>query len=207
MYLLVAHKRIQSLLQGYELSLEDVYSMQMMCAYEVRLSRAFPGCSYKYSYTFQTVSLGYSAFCPLFTEDEWEGFEYALDLYFWYDSGFGSPVARALGSGYVLELLSRLTSTPISLKPPLTSTFSVNTTLDGNPTTFPLDQPLYVDATHEVVIVNILTALNLTSLSGLEEDGPPSPKKMKRGRKWRASRVAPFASNMQLQCEWSIAFV
>lgn len=27
--------RIQSLLEGYELSLEDVYSMQMMCAYEV----------------------------------------------------------------------------------------------------------------------------------------------------------------------------
>lgn len=34
-YLLAAHMRIQSLLEGYELSLEDVYSMQMMCAYEV----------------------------------------------------------------------------------------------------------------------------------------------------------------------------
>ena len=31
----------------------------------------------------QTVALGYSAFCGLFTEEEWEGFEYALDLYFW----------------------------------------------------------------------------------------------------------------------------
>ncbi|KIM23174.1 hypothetical protein M408DRAFT_332472 [Serendipita vermifera MAFF 305830] len=181
-YLVDAQQRIQSLLEGYELSMEDLYAMQMMCAYE-------------------TVSLGYSSFCSLFTKDEWEGFEYALDLYFWYDSGFGSPVARALGSGYVLELLSRLTSTPISLhpEPPLTSTFSVNHTLDGNPTTFPLDQPLYVDATHEVVIVNIVTALNLTTISGLEEDGPPTPRKMKRGRKWRASRVAPFASNVQFQ--------
>jgi len=137
----------------------------------------------------------------LFTEEEWEGFEYALDLYFWYDSAFGSPVSRALGSGYVLELLSRLTHTPISHTTPLTtnpSTFSVNLTLDTNPITFPLDQPIYVDATHEVVIVNILTALNLTSLFGADE--PPSWRRMKRGRKWISSRVAPFAANLQLQC-------
>jgi hypothetical protein len=73
----------------------------------------------------------------------------------------------------------------------------VNLTLDVNPTTFPLDQPIYVDATHEVVIVNIVTALNLTSLYG--EDEPPSGRRMKRGRRWISSRVAPFAANMQLQ--------
>lgn len=123
-----------------------------------------------------------------------------------YDSGFGSPVARALGSGYVLELLSRLTQTPIhkgSSSSPVAlinnpSTFSVNLTLDLNPVTFPLDQPLYVDATHEVVIVNILTALNLTILA---KEGQPSGTKMNRGRTWFSSRIAPFASNMQLQCE------
>lgn len=32
---------------------------------------------------FQTVALGYSKFCELFTEEEWEGFEYAMDLWFW----------------------------------------------------------------------------------------------------------------------------
>ncbi|KAG8816240.1 hypothetical protein FRC18_001111 [Serendipita sp. 400] len=180
-YLQEALQRIQGLLKGYTLTLEDVYTMQMMCAYE-------------------TVALGYSKFCELFTEEEWEGFEYAIDLYFWYDSGFGSPVARALGSGYVLELLSRLTETPIvsvSSQPTKSkTTFSVNTTLDSNSLTFPLDQPLYVDATHEVVIVNILTALNLTVLA---KDGPPSSAKMTRGRTWVSSRVAPFASNMQIQ--------
>ncbi|PVG01496.1 phosphoglycerate mutase-like protein [Serendipita vermifera] len=183
-YLRDAHIRIQGMLKGYDLTMEDVYTMQMMCAYE-------------------TVALGFSKFCSLFTQEEWEGFEYALDLYFWYDSGFGSPVARALGSGYVLELLSRLTKTPISshlhnmeplVKNP--STFSVNLTLDSNPTTFPLDQDIYVDATHEVVIVNILTALNLTALA---KDGPPSFKKMKRNRTWLTSRIAPFAANVQFQ--------
>lgn len=180
-YLEEARHRIQKMLHGYPLGIEDIYTMQMMCPYE-------------------TVALGYSKFCELFTEEEWEGFEYALDLYFWYDSGFGSPVARALGSGYVLEMLSRLTQTPISghsspISDP-SKLFSVNTTLDSDSLMFPLDQPLYVDATHEVVIVNILTALNVTVLA---EDGPPGYTKMKRGRRWITSRIAPFASNVQVQ--------
>jgi hypothetical protein len=62
----------------------------------------------------QTVALGYSKFCELFTKEEWDGFDHALDLYFWYGSGFGSPVARVQGIGYVQELVARLTHTPIA---------------------------------------------------------------------------------------------
>lgn len=152
--------------------------MQTMCAYE-------------------TDALGYSAFCPLFTQAEWEGFEYAWDIYFWYNSGFGSPVARAQGSGYVLELLSRLTHTVVTAN--LTSNpslFSLNTTLDNDSTTFPLNNALYSDATHEVVMINVYAALNLTVLA---RDGPLSATKMKRNRSWVSSRVAPFGSNMQIQ--------
>lgn len=36
-----------------------------------------------------------------------------FDLNFWYSSGFGSPVGRAQGIGYVQELVARLTQTPI----------------------------------------------------------------------------------------------
>ena len=36
-----------------------------------------------------------------------------LDLGFWYGGGFGSPLARAQGIGYVQELVARLTKTPI----------------------------------------------------------------------------------------------
>ncbi|KAG8816269.1 hypothetical protein FRC17_000379 [Serendipita sp. 399] len=180
-YLQEAHHRIQGLLDGYALSVEDLFAMQMLCAYE-------------------TVALGYSSFCPLFTEEEWEGFEYTNDLYFWYESGFGSPVARALGSGYVLELLSRLTQIPIrsssSQPTKSSSTFSVNTTLDADPLMFPLDQPLYVDATHDVILLYVITALNLTTLA---RDGSPSPDKMRRERTWVSSRIAPFASNMHIQ--------
>ena len=66
-----------------------------------------------------------------------------------YNSAFGSPVARAQGIGYVQELVARLTHTPIE-----THNSTTNSTLDDNPVTFPLGQSLYVDATHEVVILN-----------------------------------------------------
>lgn len=71
-----------------------------------------------------------------------------MDL-FRYDSAFGSPVARIQGIGYIEELVARLTHTPIE-----THNTSTNATLDDNPITFPLDQSLYVDATHEVVVLN-----------------------------------------------------
>jgi hypothetical protein len=35
----------------------------------------------------------------LFTYEEWEGYEYALDIAFSAGTGFGSPVGRAIGVG------------------------------------------------------------------------------------------------------------
>lgn len=115
--------------------------------------------------TSQTVALGYSVFCELFTEEEWEGFNYAsvffffflttvltrysLDLGFWYDSAFGSPVGRVQGVGYIQELVSRLTHTPIE-----TYNSSTNSTLHADDRIWPLNDNLYVDATHEVVVLN-----------------------------------------------------
>ena len=40
---------------------------------------------------------------------------YSLDLFFWYNSAFGSPFGKILGVGYVQELVARLTQTPISV--------------------------------------------------------------------------------------------
>lgn len=72
-----------------------------------------------------------------------------MDLSFWYDSAFGSPVARVQGVGYIQELISRLTHTPIE-----THNSSTNATLHDDSRTWPLDDVLYVDATHEVVVLN-----------------------------------------------------
>ena len=58
-YLKETVARLQQHIDGVKLDVSSVLSMQQLCAYE-------------------TVALGYSAFCDLFTEEEWKGFEYAL---------------------------------------------------------------------------------------------------------------------------------
>ncbi|EKM83174.1 hypothetical protein AGABI1DRAFT_33745 [Agaricus bisporus var. burnettii JB137-S8] len=171
-YLNEAQKRIAKDIKGFDLTIEDVYTMQQMCAYE-------------------TVALGYSKFCELFTEEEWEGFNYSLDLYFWYDSSFGSPLSRVLGVGWIQELVARLTHSPIAIH-----NTSTNSTLDDNPVTFPLDQSLYVDATHEVVVLHVITALNLTNFA---EQGPLPYTHIPKDLKFHSSELAPFATNVQLQ--------
>jgi len=57
-YLTGAKERLQKHLHGLDLTIEDIYIMQQLCPYE-------------------TVALGYSKFCELFTKEEWEGFDYA----------------------------------------------------------------------------------------------------------------------------------
>ena len=52
-----------------------------------------------------------------------------------------------MGIGWVQELVSRLTKTPLT-----TFDSSTNGTLDSSNITFPLDQPIYVDASHDTVI-------------------------------------------------------
>ncbi|KAJ3514761.1 hypothetical protein NMY22_g14639 [Coprinellus aureogranulatus] len=170
-YLKDARNRLAEQIPGFDLTIEHVYSMQMTCAYE-------------------TVALGYSKFCELFTQEEWEGFDYALDLSFWYGSAYGSPTAKIQGIGWVQELVSRLTRTPIK-----EHRFSTNSTLH-NDVTFPLGNSLYVDATHEVVVLNIITALNLTSFA---ENGPLPYTHIPKDRTFRVSELAPFATNVQFQ--------
>lgn len=89
-----------------------------MCAYEVShaeisLIRVVEANIY------QTVALGYSTFCNLFTKKEWKGFQYRWDLFWYYYGSFGSSTAKAQGIGYVEELLSRLTHSKLAVLLPL----------------------------------------------------------------------------------------
>ncbi|PIL29397.1 hypothetical protein GSI_09449 [Ganoderma sinense ZZ0214-1] len=172
LYLQDARARLNSQIEGIELSIEDVYTMQQLCPYE-------------------TIALGYSKFCELFTEEDWRGFDYSVDLNFWYNSAFGSPTARALGVGYIQELVSRLTNTRISVH-----NSSTNATINDNPSTFPLGQSIYVDATHDTVVLNVLTALNLLNFAA---DGPLPSDHIPVNRSFKTSHLAPFASNVQFQ--------
>ena len=58
-YLKDTVSRLQTYISGVELDTSSVFSMQELCVYE-------------------TVALGYSTFCDLFTDEEWEGFDYAI---------------------------------------------------------------------------------------------------------------------------------
>ncbi|KAL4077052.1 histidine phosphatase superfamily [Scleroderma yunnanense] len=170
-YLDKALKRLQRHVSGMELTVADLFSMQETCAYE-------------------TVALGFSKFCELFTEEEWEGFDYAYDINFWYGVAFGSPFSKALGIGYVQELVSRLTKTPID-----NHNSSTNATLH-NSITFPLGHSLYVDATHEVVVMNVIAALGLTSFAKM---GPLPTDHIPYERSFKTSEIAPFSTNVQFQ--------
>jgi Histidine phosphatase superfamily (branch 2) len=136
-YLKDATKRIQSQITGFNWTLNDSYNAQSLCAYE-------------------TVALGYSSFCSLFTYDEWKGYEYSADLSFAGNNAFQSPTGRAVGIGWVQELLARLQHHTID--GPMAN---VNWTLDSNPETFPINQRLNFDFSHDTNIMSILTAFGL----------------------------------------------
>ncbi|WAQ83763.1 hypothetical protein PtA15_4A211 [Puccinia triticina] len=117
--------------------------------------------------------------------------DYYSDLMFWYAYSFGSPTAAAIGKGWVEELVSRLTQEPIK-----NYDSSTNSTLDSNPITFPLDQPIYVDATHDTVISCIVVALNLTSLAS---EGPLPTRFIPKKQSFVSSHISPFAGNLHAQ--------
>ncbi|KLT42693.1 phosphoglycerate mutase-like protein [Cutaneotrichosporon oleaginosum] len=170
-FLKSARKRLQELMNGYELTLHDVINMMDLCPYE-------------------TVALGHSAFCSLFTEKEWRGYQYRNDIYWWYAASFGSPVARAEGLGWMQELTARLTHTPLTQ-----FNSSVNSTLHDD-IHFPVNEPLYVDFTHDTTFAQLLPTLNLTTFAS---QGPPPLDHIPKNWPFVSSKFAPFATNLQVQ--------
>ncbi|WFD19068.1 hypothetical protein MCAP1_001286 [Malassezia caprae] len=168
-YLKDALKRWQKNIHGLNLTIEDMFNIIQVCPYE-------------------TAGMGFSKFCSLFTKEEWEGFEYDGDLKFQGNSGFMSPMGRAMGIGYVQEFLARVSNHTI------TNATSQNTTLDRNETYFPLDQRLYADFTHDSAIVNILTAFNLTQIGDHLKATKPN-----KNRRFRASAIVPFGARVAFE--------
>ncbi len=163
--------RFNSEATGIKFGSADIINMLQLCAYE-------------------TVALGYSSFCELFSEEDWINFEYYYDISFYYNNGPGSPVSAAQGKGYLDEFLARATG-----KFPQPNS-SLNATYDDSNITFPLDQPIYADATHEVVVLDALVAYNLT---GLFQGPPLDPKENLRQSSFVASKVVPFATHFTTQ--------
>ncbi|KND91048.1 3-phytase A [Tolypocladium ophioglossoides CBS 100239] len=169
-YLRAAVHRLQAHApSGFTFTYQDAYAMQMTCAYE---------------YAF----IGMSDFCGLFTADEWAGFENVLDIQSYYLYSFGNPTGRAQGIGYVQELIARLTHNYIK-----SSDSSVNSTLDDNPSSFPLGQQIYADFSHDDIIISALTAMSIDYLKDAPTltKFPPSP-----DRHFILSHLTPFGANL-----------
>jgi len=90
-YLEGARARLQEQVEGVELSHRDVFdvrpsfSLAGSCLVRVgsfSLVSSLPAPQMQLLCAYELVALGGSAFCSLFTEDEWRGFEYAHDIEF-----------------------------------------------------------------------------------------------------------------------------
>ena len=138
---------------------------------------------------YETVAFGYSSFCDLFTYQEWQGFEYSIDLSFAGNNYFESPTGRAVGIGYVEEVLARLTNHTLT-----SATAQDNITLDNNTVTFPLNQTLYFDFSHDTNIAAILTAFGLTQFAPvLPTSGPPPNQQL------IVSHLQPFGARVDIE--------
>ncbi|PPQ67076.1 hypothetical protein CVT25_005677 [Psilocybe cyanescens] len=121
---------------------------------------------------YETVALGFSEFY----------------LTFWYGNGPGNPTSSAMGIGYVQELVSRLTKTRIT-----NFDTTVNSSVVTNDVLFPLDQPIFVDASHDTILSAIFVAMNFTSLSA---NGPLPTDHIPKDQTYFVNEIAPFGSNL-----------
>ncbi|KAK8011696.1 3-phytase A [Apiospora arundinis] len=168
-YLADATQRLRKFTGNYDWTIADSYNAQTLCPYE-------------------TVAFGFSQWCDLFTYEEWLNFEYSIDLQFQGGSGFGSPTGRAVGIGFVEEFHARLQGHLYDLPEGVTN---VNYTLDTMNETFPLNQNIYFDFSHDTNIYSVITAFGLKQFS----DQLPSTHRLE-PRNVTVSHITPFAARM-----------
>ncbi|CAI7645281.1 unnamed protein product [Penicillium manginii] len=171
-YLKERTAELKKLTGNYDWTVTDTYHAQSLCPYE-------------------TISVGYSDFCDLFTYEEWKGYEYLMDIEFAAMSGFLSPTGRAQGLYWVEEFLARVEGHLLNVP---ANTTGANLTLDTNPVTFPLNQPLYLEFTHDANIIAVLTAFGFTQFNDfLPLTGAP------KNQQFSTSKLVPFAGRFNIE--------
>jgi hypothetical protein len=101
-------------------------------------------------------------------------------------------LGRIQGVGYASELLARLAS-PMSSSmqpsPNITDNFPYPRTNQNTSLPFPVGRRVYVDFTHDNLMVAVFAAMGL--FRGEEGEGP--------GKDWTISRMTPFAGRMVVE--------
>ncbi|KAI1160105.1 histidine phosphatase superfamily [Nemania serpens] len=173
-------ERVNKNLVGANLSNSDIIHLMDVCPFE----------------TVARVDGRLSPFCRLFSNDEWNSFDYYQTLGKWYGFGNGSPLGPTQGVGFVNELIARLTGKSV------VDATSTNSTLDGSRQSFPLDSVLYADFSHDNDMSGMFGALGLyNATEPLSNTTKASPRD---SGGYAASWAVPFAARMyveKLQCE------
>ncbi|TKA64876.1 hypothetical protein B0A55_09727, partial [Friedmanniomyces simplex] len=169
-YLKDAQARLNASAPTFNWTITDTYNAQSLCAYE-------------------QVALGYSDFCSLFTYQEWEGYEYSVDINFAGNNAFQSPTGRAVGIGFVQEQIALLSKHTIDAP-----VAQINVTLDNNTVTFPLNQSLNFFFSHDTNIMGILTAFGFTQFAPVMPDTY-----MPANRSLIVSHLEPFGARLDME--------
>lgn len=188
---------------------QEEYMDKAMGEIRDRLNKGLPGANLTAKNAVQVMELcpfetvadpraTLSQFCALFTEQDWKVYNYYQTLGKWYGFGNGHPLGSTQGVGFVNELVARL------LQKPVDDHTSTNSTLDGDPMTFPLGRKLYADFTHDNDMAGIYAALGLyngTAPDALPKDDMRSAPEL---GGYSASWSVPFAARMfveKMTCE------
>ncbi|UPX20980.1 3-phytase [Ascochyta rabiei] len=170
-------KRINEAL-GTNLSITSVVDLMDMCPYD----------------TLASPDATISEFCQLFTEDEWHAYDYYQTLGKFYGDGAGNPLGATQGLGYVNELIARLTGKPVD------DHTNTNRTLDSDLATFPLNNKVYADFSHDNDMSGIFAALGLYNNTKLSNTTMENNDQTGYSAAW----TVPFAARLyveKLQCK------
>lgn len=162
--------RFRAQAPAFNWTTEDVTAMQELCGYE-------------------TVIRGSSPFCnlALFSPDEWLSFEYANDIMYHYNTGYGRDISGVIGLPWLQSTLSLLTA-------------------DTS------EQDIYVSFTHRELLPTVAVALGLfnnTDFSAGNINDTMPLDTINYRRAWKSSHIEPFLGNVaieRLECSSTFGF-
>lgn len=132
-----------------------------------------------------------SPFCSLFTESEWQEYDYYQTLGKYYRYGSGHPLGPTQGVGFANELIARLTSSPVR------GHTSINHTLDSDVEYFPLNASMYADFSHDNTMTAIYAALGL--YNSTDPLSKTSVQTVEETKGYSTSWTVPFAGRAYIE--------
>ncbi|KAF2140709.1 uncharacterized protein K452DRAFT_288798 [Aplosporella prunicola CBS 121167] len=157
--------RLRAAAPQFNWTSSDVYGMQQLCGYESVIRGSSPFCDLK-----------------LFSPTEWLAFEYANDLMYFHNTGYGNEVSGHIGFPWVNATVDALLNDDDSAASA---------------------QDLYVSFTHRELPPTVLVALGLfnnTAFSASDNQNATMPTdRVNYRRAWRSSHMLTFLTNIAVE--------